>query len=251
MGKSYIRAAKSFICSPLNLVATSNNGTPGALKGETLTMIKGRDNTAESLGPVLELIRLRGHSGLLTVERAQGSRLEEGEIYFQVGQPIYARTGQLSGQQALDWLLSWRQVYFTFLADQPRAANSTALAPNNSMAVATNVSALPRLPSPTFPRLPQVNASAAPDGSGESENGYVQNTEDENTATPGLEWVIPKKLGGERNVLSLPLTRPQRSIYMLVDGRRTISDLSRCTRKSTREIERLLVELREQGLISI
>ena len=71
------------------------------------------------------------------------------------------------------------------------------------------------------------------------------------TGTPGLEWLVPQKMGKERDVLSLPLTRPQRSIYLLVDGRRTISDLSRCTRKSMQEIERLLSELREQGLVSI
>ena len=52
-------------------------------------------------------------------------------------------------------------------------------------------------------------------------------------------------------MLSLPLTRPQRSIYFLVDGHRTVSDLARCTRKSIQEIERLLSELQDRGLVAV
>ena len=54
-----------------------------------------------------------------------------------------------------------------------------------------------------------------------------------------------------REVLSLPLTRRQRFVYFLVDGRRTVSDLSRCTGKSIQEIELLLSELQEQGLVAV
>jgi hypothetical protein len=163
-------------------------------------MIKGRDNAAESLAHVLELVRMRRQSGLLSVGHMQENRFEEGEIYFQAGQTTYARTGQLLGQEALLRMLSWRQVYFTFLADQ------------------------------THVNIPSANS---------------------NGSAPGLEWVVPRKLGKEHDVLSLPLTRPQRSIYMLVDGHRTIADLSRCIRKSIPEVERLLSELQERGLVSI
>ena len=69
--------------------------------------------------------------------------------------------------------------------------------------------------------------------------------------TPGIEWLVPQKRGIEREVLSLPLTRRQRFIYFLVDGRRTVSDLSRCTGKNIQEIELLLSELQEQGLVAV
>jgi predicted transcriptional regulator len=52
-------------------------------------------------------------------------------------------------------------------------------------------------------------------------------------------------------VLSLPLTRRQRYIYFLVDGRRSVSDLSRTTGKTIQEVELVLRELQEQGLISV
>jgi hypothetical protein len=230
-------------------------------------MRKGRDNTAESLAEVLELVRMRRQSGLLSIERMQASRFEDGEIYLQAGQPTYAHTGQLFGQEALLRMLSWRQVYFTFFANQPRPPVNipSVLSANDNMAIAANSSRnSPGLnPSlldtnrniptvfPTSPRLPQVNLNGIPDERSGRDNRYSSNTFDSNTSTPGVEWLAPRKIDNNRHVLSLPLTRPQRSIYMLVDGHRTIADLSRCICKSVPEVERLLTELQERGLISI
>ena len=230
-------------------------------------MIKGRDNTAESLADVIELVRMRRQSGLLSVERMQASRFEEGEIYLQAGQPTYAHTGHLLGQEALLRMLSWRQVYFTFLADQPRPPVNipSVLSANDNMPIAANSSRnspgpnpsllntnrnIPAV-SPTSPRLPQVNLNGIPAGGSGRDPRYAGNTFDSNASIPGVEWLAPRKLDNDRHVLSLPLTRPQRSIYMLVDGHRTIADLSRCIRKSVPEVERLLTELQERGLISI
>lgn len=229
-------------------------------------MTKGRDNGADSLSDLLELVRTRRQSGSLSVERYHAGSFEEGEIYFQGGQPTFAHTGQLSGQDALSWMLSWHQVYFNFNVEEPRtpAAISSAVSSNSSNAVAAKAQSSPLSTKlsqantntstpPTSTRPPQVNVGIreVARGAGESDNTNKATGLNASPTTPGLEWLVPQKLGGERDVLSLPLTRPQRSIYLLIDGRRTISDLTRCTRKSVQEIERLLTELREQGLISI
>jgi hypothetical protein len=229
-------------------------------------MTKGRDSVVESLGDVVELVRVRKQSGLLSVERFQNGRFEEGEIYFQNGKPTYAHSGQMSGQEALVWLLSWRQVHFTFLADETHLPVniSAAITANDVVAVAPNLPASPssrslpvRTPgnAPDFPsRLPPVSQNMASKRERIADNEHGQNNSNGDAvteSTPGLEWLIPRKLGKDRDVLSLPLTRPQRSIYLLVDGRRTISDLSRCTRKSLQEIERLLSELQERGLVTM
>jgi hypothetical protein len=227
-------------------------------------MTKGRDNAAESLSDVIELVRIRRQSGSLSVERLQGGRFEEGEIYFQAGQPTYAHTGIMSGQEALTWMLNWHQVFFTFIVEDQHtpATISFGMSAHPGNALATNVptasfpaplpqgSAKRNLPT-TAPIVPQMNKKEVPRSVNEPEKSSKSGEHSGVTGTPGLEWLIPQKVGKERDVLSLPLTRPQRSIYLLVDGRRTISDLSRCTRKSMQEIERLLSELREQGLISI
>jgi len=216
-------------------------------------MTKGRDNVAEGLGNVVELLRLKRQSGMLSVERMQWIRFEEGEIYFQTGQPIYAHTGRMQGQEALIWMLSWRQVNFTFLTNVahpspniiPVAASIGAPASSHAFfGSARNVA-------PTSPRLPQVNMRNASNEGEIREIPPVQVPPNSISDTPGLEWLVPQKLGRDQDVLSLPLTRPQRSIYLLVVGRRTVSDLARCTRKSFPEIERLLSELQERGLVAI
>src|SRR6266700_5601223 len=202
-------------------------------------MTKGRDNAAESLSDVIELVRVRRKSGSLSVERYHGNRFEEGEIYFQRGQPTYAHSGQMSGQQALSWMFTWHHIHFTFNVEEPRipATVSSAASTQASKAIAAT--------SP--PKLPRVNSrfSNVPASVTESDSTFKTDSPDEISTTPGLEWLVPQKMGIEQDVMSLPLTRPQRSIYMLVDGHRTISDLSRCTRKNFQEIERLLTELRE------
>ena len=74
-------------------------------------MAKGK---AENLDEVLEVARLRKQSGMLTLEHTQGGRVEEGEVFLQAGQPIYARVGHLVGQDALNWLLRCRNMSFNF-----------------------------------------------------------------------------------------------------------------------------------------
>src|SRR5579864_3411942 len=109
-------------------------------------MTKGRDTTAESLSDILELIRVRKHNGLLSVERFLGGHFEEGEIYFQAGQPTHARTGDLAGQEALTYLIRWRQINFNFLVDatqHPPAINTPAdLQIRERIPVAVNVPSL-------------------------------------------------------------------------------------------------------------
>src|SRR5579863_4995908 len=184
-------------------------------------MTKGRDNAAENLSDVLELIRKRRQSGLLSVERLQGGLFEEGEIYFQAGQLVYARLGQLTSADALARLLGWRQVYFAFITEEPRppANIPSPVSARTNVAVATDPGAIAVKSS-----LSNSNASV-PSGSRRQERmpgTYAQNTSRLNGSTPGLEWLVPQKRGNNLDVLSLPLTRPQRSIYLLIDGKRTV-----------------------------
>jgi Domain of unknown function (DUF4388) len=207
------------------------------IKGVSCVMAKGRDITAENLNTVLELARLRRQSGLLSVEHSQGGRLEEGEIYFQDGRPIYARVGQLVGQDAVNWLLTWHNVHFAFITDVPR--------PPANIAPITG-------PITTPSRIPRLNTnSSAEEASPLSRNPSDTAQRPNPTPPPGIEWLVPQKRRVGEDVLSLPLTRRQRYIYFLVDGRRSVSDLSRTTGKTIQEVELVLRELQEQGLISV
>lgn len=202
-------------------------------------MAKGK---AENLEDVLEVARLRKQSGMLTLEHTQGGRVEEGEVFLQAGQPIYARVGHLIGQDALNWLLRWRNIYFSIGSEESTQTVGTPATGNGDKTVA--------VPAPLPQHSPPAGDGAAVQVSGRV-RGDGNSSTPEKSYAPGIEWLVPQKRGVEREVLSLPLTRRQRFIYFLVDGRRTVSDLSRCTGKNIQEIELILNELREQGLVAV
>jgi len=184
--------------------------------------------TAENVKSVLELARMRRQSGRLRIEQNTGGRIQEGEIYLQAGQPVYVRFGQLIGQDALNRLMTWRNVQFTLQLDEIGTAPMSLPLGNNNSATPFPAQADTGRERTTGNALARVSSNA-----------------------PGLEWLTPQKRDVGRDVLSLPLTRRQRFIYFLVDGQRTLSDLSRCTGKNIQEIELILKELQAQGLVNI
>ena len=197
---------------------------------------------AESLRDVLELARIRRLNGMMTIEHTQSGKVEEGEVFFQTGQPIQARVGRLVGQDALNWLIKWHYIVYTIGTDETLQSINTTSVNNQNNATPT--------PSPTPSYVPtNVIPSTGPVVAQREVNG--RGSKLINTTTPGIEWLVPQKRGIEREVLALPLTRRQRFIYFLVDGRRTVADLARCTGKNTQEIELILSELQEQGLVAV
>ncbi len=202
---------------------------------------------AESLDEVLELARTRRQSGMLTIQHTQGGRVEEGEVYLQAGQPVYAQVGKLVGQDALNWLLRWRNIYFSIGPEDTRLPTGAPVAGNS-----TDAFAVPSFrPAPSLPQNSQLKRDGYTGPVKERVTGEGSSSPGGSSHTPGVEWLVPQKRGVDRDVLSLPLTRRQRFIYFLVDGRRTISDLSRCTGKNIQEVELILSELQEQGLVAV
>ncbi len=196
-------------------------------------MTKGRDDVAERMSDLFALIRTRRQSGLLSVERYENGRFEEGEIRFQKGQPVDAHIQNRVGQEALSQLLTWRQVYFLFV---PEASND--IPPSASISPVIPQSGTPQS---QVPRLPPSNANRPPQSSPSSQSvGDTSSYEQR-----------PQKLVSEQNVMNLSLTRPQRSLYLLVDGRRTVTDLARFTNKEVQEVYRLLSELQARGFITL
>lgn len=198
-------------------------------------MAKGREIAAETIGDVLEVARLRRQSGLLSAEHRKGGQIEEGELYVLAGLPMYARTGQFVGLEALNRILKWRKIYFSFASDAPRPPAN--IPTSNSPGVSA--------PAPLQGMMdgaPKTRTAPKPAHIPGGGNGIHP---------PGVEWLVPQKLRAEQDVLAMPLTRRQRFIYFLVDGRRTIADLARCTRKDIQEVELILSELQAQRLISV
>ena len=195
---------------------------------------------AENLRDILELARSRRLNGIMIIEHKQAGKVEEGEVFFQTGQPIQARIGRLAGQDALNWIMRWHNITYSIGTDKSLQSIATSNISTQNIASST--------PIPTY-LSPNDLPSTRPVAAQVQVNGRSSLLN--NTSTPGIDWLVPQKRGIEREVLALPLTRRQRFIYFLVDGRRTIADLARCTGKNTQEIELILSELHEQGLIAV
>jgi hypothetical protein len=244
-------------------------------------MTKGRDKVAESLSDILQMISSRRRSGLLSLERYNAGHFEEGEIYFEKGRAVQAFFAIQSGQEALATLSSWRNVYYSFTADVPVPATSPLSSGNISGEVPpysttepleklryttgpvrkandfTPTSPLRRASQsqpPTGPQPPMRQTSPqqfqSPGGGSARERATGSNPPSNSGNSWGFGALVPHRLSNEQNVLSLPLTRPQRSIYLLVDGVRTVADLVRCTGKVMQDVEQLLMELKQQGYIA-
>lgn len=176
----------------------------------------------ESIGDALRTVYAQ-HSGLLQAACMQAGRTVEGELYLLSGQPIYARTGEVSGQKALEHMLTWRIVDISFRPDAFRPPANLSSRIDITSPVAAYHSLLMDHPS----------TSIMPDKHNQKER----------------EERIPRKIGSEPSTRSWSLTRRQRWVYFLVDGQRTVLDLSRCSGKTTDEVESLLQDLYQMGLI--
>jgi hypothetical protein len=185
---------------------------------------KGQKRDAESLGDLLSTLYTQQQSGLLSVECLHNGRWEEGELYILTGQPIYARMGKQGGQEALKQLLLWRPLRFSFVIDAPR--------PPANLPASVGISPMP--------------AHAQPTGALRASGNHLMHG-----AYPPREQLVPHKMGMPRQALSLSLAHRQRMMYFLINGQRTIADLSRTSGKTVPEVEEILQELQHHGLIQI
>lgn len=176
----------------------------------------------ESIGDVLRTVYTH-QSGLLKAEWAQDGRTDKGELYLLSGQPMYARVGKVGGQDALAYMLTWRTVHLSFLADAPR-------------------------PPANLP--PQIHLFPSGDALHTSPRDHSPvSSVTERSTQAERETFIPQKTESKHSALSLSLTRRQRLVYFLIDGQRTITDISRCSSRTKHEVEVTLRELYRIGLI--
>jgi hypothetical protein len=190
---------------------------------------------ANSMHEALDTMLRRRLRGLLSIENLRGSALEIGEVYVENGHILYARTNELGGPSALRVMLDWRDVTVSFVRnDYPTPTLPSWLQATNLIAEKAQSREMPPSQSGSADRASSLADDSRLDGT-----------------APGMEWVVPRRRVEVQDMFSLSLTRAQRCMYMLVDGRRSIADLARCTRKTMREVGQLLSELEERGLIMI
>lgn len=189
-------------------------------------MMNERALPAESVSELLEMARMRQVSGRLAINQQSRGSVQEGEVYLKAGQPVSARLGSLVGQEALSRLVSWRTVQYILQPDEPGTAP---------------------------PGLPGSRSEGVPSSPAQSDRNPLTGSEASRASSPGpsLSWQVPHRRGVDQDVLTLPLTRRQRVIYLLIDGHRALADLSRCSGRALQDVELIVKELQVQGLVDI
>lgn len=81
---------------------------------EGMTMTIAHATFTEHLTRVLHTINQNRQTGLLSVEFVGKQTSEKGEIFFERGETVFARTEQEWGETALGRITSWGEVYYSF-----------------------------------------------------------------------------------------------------------------------------------------
>jgi hypothetical protein len=165
------------------------------------------------------------------VERGEGSTREEGSILFTNGQPVEARVNQQSGSAAFNYLSTWQRCHFSFVSHT------------------INKDVYPRTTQPLPGRQGDANNGTLPERPRPQQtpqNGFYPSGK-------GAESSFPKRLlRGEEALQHLEntqLPRTHRRLLLLIDGRRSISELARLMMRDRNEVQKLLDDLEHAGLI--
>ncbi len=227
---------------------------------------------------VIQLIALGRQTGVFKVYRGQGSTREQAEIHFLEGRPTYAVLGQLVGNAALAVLQNWGECLYVFLEGplppysagfyrgdlnsqtgdlMPPPSTGYGLrqtpppAPATGRRQATGPSFFTGpLPTPpgSDPRATGNTTGALPMRRG---NEYFPGPV---TPPPARNdrlhpQFVPRRVASMERVDGLPLERRERMILLLIDGRRSVADLVRLTRRDDDEVQTVLGHLIHLGLI--
>src|SRR5579859_1740088 len=244
--------------------------------------------TTSKLGNIISMITLGRQSGILRVMRGQGPVREMGQIKFYEGTPITALLGQVTGPSALSVLANWGECIYSF-DEQPISDFGDAdMAPDGRQFPAESPRFTSSYPSGSWPAYgpsspppfsqpaaptPQPSQSGAYDSgflsgfpaqAGYSQPGGYTGAYDmqrapgaasvsirEEAVAMDLLMAIPRRTTLSEHVEQLPLDRRERMILLLVDGKRTLTDLARLTRRNEREVLAVLDHLGGLGLLQM
>ncbi|HEX6483129.1 MAG TPA: DUF4388 domain-containing protein [Ktedonobacteraceae bacterium] len=219
-------------------------------------MAQQRETITNSLASLIQVIQLGRKSGVLTVERGEGATFEEGMITFVNGEAVEAKTTFFNGQNAFRLLRIWETCRYAFIPT-PTSEVPAISAPINTSSFdqgMTDTGTHPRIPtSPlgesaaTHPRIPTspLRESAA---RRQASNG---NTEPVISLMPASAVPHPIKSLEEslHRLEQLGLSRQHRHLLLLVDGQRTIAEMVRLKGLAQNEVQKLLGDLEQAGII--
>jgi hypothetical protein len=234
--------------------------------------------SAPSLSEVIRHLMIYRLTGVLTIRRAAGPRREEASLAIVQGRPVRVRWGTYednANESVLRWMNGWGEIHFMFhvketqrLLPPPRQEQSIFQNPQYPSHYSS--------PSSVTRPIPQVkiNASSVPmtGPTVREENRQAQRIHEDASSYSIPSQSTVKQLREEpQNRREMPGTTPltniplltenarhfplndlaryDRTIFLLINNRRTIGDLVQLTRRSLTEVYGSLFRLRDLQLI--
>jgi hypothetical protein len=192
-------------------------------------MTQQRGTATKQLSTVITALQVGQKTGVLAIERGEGETFEEGTIIFVHGKVAQASIGSFTGKEAATKLLSWQACRFSF----------TPLLPNDST-MATHL--IPH---------PQTEAKGVTQNGHKPSSGNHQThstAEDYMNRRPSLA-VLQGSMDDALRILDRRgFSRLHRRLLLLIDGRRSISELATLIGRTQNETTALLADLWRAGL---
>ena len=234
--------------------------------------------SAPSLAEVIRQLMIYRLTGVLTIRRATGSRREEASLAIVQGQPVRVRWGKYeddANESVLRWMNGWGEIHFIFYAKEaqrqlppPRQNQSmpqNMQHPSQFSSSSSVTGSLPKIQnngtSAPMTGMPIRGESRQAQTVYEGTSSYTISSQNAVKHSPAerqivrgkprttTEMNIPLLTENARNFPLNNLTRYDRTIFLLINDRRTIGDLIQLTRRSLDEVYTSLYRLRDMQLI--
>jgi hypothetical protein len=210
--------------------------------------------SAPSLSEVIKQLLIYRLTGVLTVWRAADPRREEARFVLEEGRPLYIvwrSFKQYANDAMLTWFNSWGEIHFTFLTTEARLRLP---APRSEMAR----DPLPKTATP-LPTVQPFKPAQRPANLREGRDELQQDRAN-GLHRPGPGSLMPLTSPATcvavltvsgKNYPAASLPRYDRTIFLLINGRRTLMDLAQLTKRPVDEIYATFHRLQSLQLISI
>lgn len=233
---------------------------------------------APSLSEVIRHLMIYQLTGVLTIRRAAGQRREEASLAIVQGRPVRVRWGTYednANESVLRWMNGWGEIHFMF---HMKETQRQLPPPQQEQFRFQNVQHPSQISSPSSVTRPlppvQMTGPGASmirtpvrDESRQAQRIY-EDTSPYTIPSQGTVKQSAERLQGVREMLrtepemNIPLltenarnyplknlTRYDRTIFLLINDRRTIADLIQLTKRSLSEVYASLYRLRDLELI--
>src|SRR5689334_4507360 len=202
----------------------------------------------DQLAHVIQTIQRARRSGMLEVQRRTGaSTIELGTIVFVKGSIVDAHAGQRQGKEAYNLLSQWTRCSFTFTSSNPQEPPLKFPSPPPQ---------LQQMNPALNGKQPEVRAASSP---------LRQQSIASHESNPSLQALmksssaplsaIPVRLHSAeisiQQIERFGYPRSYRQLCLLIDGYRSIADLSRLLHRLPSDVVKMLADLEKIGSIQI